>query len=69
MIACASLKNRRFADIEQSYDADDAMQHALGIGIGFGADPLDAFLESLYHDECGEGIAAFLEKRPPRFLP
>ena len=28
-----------------------------------------AFLESLYHDECGEGIAAFLAKRAPRFLP
>ena len=28
----------------------------------------DAFVESLYHDECGEGIAAFLEKRAPRFV-
>jgi len=27
----------------------------------------DAFLERLYSDECGEGIAAFLEKRAPRF--
>jgi enoyl-CoA hydratase/carnithine racemase len=27
----------------------------------------DAFLECLYSDECGEGIAAFLEKRAPRF--
>jgi enoyl-CoA hydratase/carnithine racemase len=29
----------------------------------------DAFVESLYSDECGEGIAAFLEKRSPRFSP
>jgi enoyl-CoA hydratase/carnithine racemase len=29
----------------------------------------DAFVESLYGDECGEGIAAFLEKRAPRFEP
>lgn len=28
----------------------------------------DAFIASLYHDECGEGIAAFLDKRPPRFV-
>lgn len=28
----------------------------------------DAFLECLYHDECGEGISAFLEKRAPRFV-
>lgn len=28
----------------------------------------DAFVESLYADECGEGIAAFLEKRPARFV-
>lgn len=28
----------------------------------------DAFVESLYGDECGEGIAAFLEKRAPRFV-
>ncbi|HSD55216.1 MAG TPA: enoyl-CoA hydratase [Burkholderiales bacterium] len=28
----------------------------------------DAFIESLYHDECGEGIAAFLEKRVPKFV-
>jgi enoyl-CoA hydratase/carnithine racemase len=28
----------------------------------------DAFVESLYGDECGEGIAAFLEKRPARFV-
>jgi enoyl-CoA hydratase/carnithine racemase len=27
----------------------------------------DAFIECLYADECGEGIAAFLEKRPARF--
>ncbi|HSD43472.1 MAG TPA: enoyl-CoA hydratase-related protein [Burkholderiales bacterium] len=27
-----------------------------------------AFIESLYHDECGEGIAAFLDKRAPRFV-
>jgi enoyl-CoA hydratase/carnithine racemase len=27
----------------------------------------DAFIASLYHDESGEGIAAFLDKRPPRF--
>jgi enoyl-CoA hydratase/carnithine racemase len=27
----------------------------------------DAFLESLYGEECGEGIAAFLGKRRPRF--
>jgi enoyl-CoA hydratase/carnithine racemase len=27
----------------------------------------DAFIEGLYHDECGEGIAAFLEKRPARW--
>ena len=27
----------------------------------------DAFVESLYGDECGEGIAAFLEKRAARF--
>jgi enoyl-CoA hydratase/carnithine racemase len=27
----------------------------------------DAFLQCLYSDECGEGIAAFLEKRAPRF--
>ena len=27
----------------------------------------DAFLESLYGAECGEGIAAFLDKRPARF--
>ena len=26
-----------------------------------------AFLESLYQPECGEGIAAFLARRPPRF--
>ena len=29
----------------------------------------DAFLESLYGPECGEGIAAFLEKRKARFVP
>ena len=29
----------------------------------------DAFIESLYGDECGEGVAAFLEKRPARFHP
>jgi enoyl-CoA hydratase/carnithine racemase len=28
----------------------------------------DAFVASLYGDECGEGIAAFLEKRPARFV-
>jgi enoyl-CoA hydratase/carnithine racemase len=28
----------------------------------------DAFVESLYGDECGEGIAAFLEKRAARFV-
>ena len=28
----------------------------------------DAFVESLYGDECAEGIAAFLEKRAPRFV-
>lgn len=28
----------------------------------------DAFVASLYHDECGEGIHAFLEKRPARYL-
>jgi enoyl-CoA hydratase/carnithine racemase len=28
----------------------------------------DAFVASLYGDECGEGIAAFLEKRAPRFV-
>ena len=28
----------------------------------------DLFVESLYGDECGEGIAAFLEKRAPRFV-
>ena len=28
----------------------------------------DTFIESLYHDECGEGIAAFLDKRAPRFV-
>ena len=28
----------------------------------------DAFVESLYGDECGEGIAAFLEKRAPHFV-
>ncbi len=27
----------------------------------------DAFVESLYGDECGEGIAAFLERRAARF--
>ncbi|HEX5612569.1 MAG TPA: enoyl-CoA hydratase family protein [Burkholderiales bacterium] len=27
----------------------------------------DAFLQSLYSDECAEGIAAFLDKRAPRF--
>ncbi len=27
----------------------------------------DAFVASLYSPECGEGIAAFLAKRPPRF--
>ena len=27
----------------------------------------DAFLECLYSEECGEGMAAFLQKRPPRF--
>jgi len=27
----------------------------------------DAFIECLYANECGEGIAAFLEKRPARF--
>lgn len=29
----------------------------------------DAFVESLYSDEAGEGIQAFLEKRTPRFQP
>lgn len=29
----------------------------------------DAFIECLYGNECGEGIAAFLEKRPARFHP
>lgn len=28
----------------------------------------DAFVTSLYSDECGEGIAAFLDKRAPRFV-
>jgi enoyl-CoA hydratase/carnithine racemase len=28
----------------------------------------DAFVASLYGAECGEGIAAFLEKRAPRFV-
>jgi enoyl-CoA hydratase/carnithine racemase len=28
----------------------------------------DAFVASLYGEECGEGIAAFLEKRPARFV-
>jgi enoyl-CoA hydratase/carnithine racemase len=28
----------------------------------------DGFIESLYSDECGEGITAFLEKRVPRFV-
>jgi enoyl-CoA hydratase/carnithine racemase len=28
----------------------------------------DAFIESLYGAECGEGIAAFLQKRRPRFI-
>ena len=28
----------------------------------------DAFVESLYGEECGEGIAAFLGKRRPRFI-
>jgi enoyl-CoA hydratase/carnithine racemase len=28
----------------------------------------DAFVESLYGAECGEGIAAFLQKRRPRFV-
>ena len=27
----------------------------------------NAFIEGLYHEECGEGIAAFLQKRAPRF--
>jgi enoyl-CoA hydratase/carnithine racemase len=27
----------------------------------------DAFIECLYGNECGEGVAAFLEKRPARF--
>lgn len=27
----------------------------------------DAVVESIYGDECGDGIRAFLEKRPPRF--
>jgi len=29
----------------------------------------DAFIECLYGNECAEGIAAFLEKRAPRFNP
>ena len=29
----------------------------------------DNFVEALYSNESGEGIAAFLERRPPRFLP
>jgi enoyl-CoA hydratase/carnithine racemase len=29
----------------------------------------DAFIECLYGNECGEGIAAFLEKRAARFNP
>jgi len=29
----------------------------------------DAFIDCLYGDECGEGVAAFLEKRPARFHP
>jgi enoyl-CoA hydratase/carnithine racemase len=29
----------------------------------------DAFIECLYGNECGEGIAAFLERRPARFRP
>lgn len=28
----------------------------------------DALVESLYSDECGEGIRAFLEKRPAQFV-
>jgi enoyl-CoA hydratase/carnithine racemase len=28
----------------------------------------DAFIDGLYHDECGEGIAAFLDKRAPKFV-
>lgn len=28
----------------------------------------DAFVASLYHEEAGEGIAAFLDKRSPRFV-
>jgi enoyl-CoA hydratase/carnithine racemase len=28
----------------------------------------DGFIESLYSDECGDGITAFLEKRAPRFV-
>lgn len=29
----------------------------------------DAFLDALFHDNGAEGIAAFLERRPPRFEP
>ena len=29
----------------------------------------DAFIECLYGNECGEGVAAFLEKRPAPFHP
>lgn len=41
--------------------------HALGLVNALAAHERDNFVAALFHDDGGEGIEAFLARRPPRF--